>query len=114
MAKLILVGMVEPQEGMEQEYDDWYLGNHVEDTANCPTILSGTVYKLVKGFAGTTPAKNITIYEFDADTAEEAEKILADYQRDPSAYANRLPGNGSLKIVGAGWYEFDRAYHVRG
>ena len=114
MAKLILVGMVEPQPGMEKDYEEWYLGNHVEDTANCPAILSGTVYRLVKGFAGTTPAKNITIYEFDAETAEEAEQILAEYQRNPEAWPARLPGNGSLKIVGAGWYEFDRAFHTRG
>jgi hypothetical protein len=114
MAKLILVGMVEPNPGMEAAYDDWYLGNHVEDTANCPAILSGTVYRKVRDFAGTSPAGNITIYEFDCDSAEEAEQILATYQRDPNSYPDRRPGNGSLKIVGAGWYVFDRAFHLRG
>ena len=113
MAKLILVGMVEPNPGMEAEYDDWYLGNHVEDTANCPHITRGTVYRKVRDFAGTTPAGNITIYEFDCDDAAEAEQILARYQSDPSAWPERRPGNGSLKIVGAGWYVEDRFYEPR-
>ena len=114
MAKMVLIGMVEPQPGKEKEFEDWYLGNHVEDTANCPNILAGTVYKLAKGFAGTTPAGYVTIYEFDEDDAEHAEKILAEYQRNPAAWPARLPGNGSLKIVGAGWYRFEEAFHTKG
>ena len=114
MAKLILVGMVEPHEGKEKEFEEWYLGNHVEDTANCPEILAGTVYKLEKGFAGTTPAGYITIYEFDEDDQAKAEAALAAYQRDPNSWPARLPGNGSLKIVGAGWYRFNEAFHLRG
>jgi hypothetical protein len=114
MAKLILVGMVEPNPGMEKDFDDWYLGNHVEDTANCPSILNGTVYRLARGFAGTTPSGYLTIYEFDEDDPEEAERKLAEYQRNPESWAGRLPGNGSLKIVGAGWYEFAKAFHFRG
>ena len=30
------------------------------------------------------------------------------YQRDPSAHPKRLPANGSLAIVGAGWYGLER------
>lgn len=114
MARLILVGMVEAQPGKEKEFEEWYLNNHIEDTANCPAVLSGTGYRLIKGFAGTTPAGYLTIYEFDAASADEAEEILARYQRDPNAWPARLPSNGSLKIVGAGWYGFDRAFHTRG
>ena len=114
MAKMVLVGMIEPQEGMEKEFEDWYLNNHVEDTSNCPNILAGTVYRLSKGFAGTTPAQYISIYEFEGDNEDEAEATLAKYQQDPNAWHARLPGNGSLKIVGAGWYKFDRAFHMQG
>jgi hypothetical protein len=99
---------------MEKEFEEWYLGNHVEDTAYCPSILNGTVYKLERGFAGTTPAGYLTIYEFDEDDPLVAEQKLAEYQRNPAAFPARLPGNGSLKIVGAGWYAFEKAFHLRG
>jgi len=109
MAKMILVGLVEPKDTDSREaFDAWYLGNHVEDTTNCPGFVSGTVYRLDRGFAGTTPAQYITIYEVDADDPKEAEKILGRYQRDPDAWPKRLPPNGSLKILGAGWYRLDR------
>ncbi|MFC1896551.1 hypothetical protein ACFL0Q_07840 [Thermodesulfobacteriota bacterium] len=115
MAKLILVGLVEPKDADSQKaFEEWYLGNHVEDTANCPGFLSGTVYRLDRSFAGTAPSQYLTIYEVDADDPKEAEKILIDYQRNPDAWPARLPQNDSLKIVGAGWYRFERAFHTRG
>ena len=114
MAKLILCGMVEPVPGKEAEFEEWYVGNHVEDTANCPAILSGTLYKLERGFAGTVPSGYLAIYEFDEDDPVVAEEKLALYQRDPAAFPGRLPGNGSLRIVGAGWYRFNKAFHLRG
>ncbi len=114
MPKLMLVGMIEPIPGQEAEFEAWYKNNHVEDTAHFPGFLSGTLLRKVRDFAGTSPSGYLAIYETDIDDPEEAERKLAEYQRDPAAYPARLPGNASLKIVGAGWYAFDRAFHVRG
>ena len=114
MAKLMLVGMIEPLPGKEAEFDDWYRNNHIEDTANCPAFLSGTLYRKVRDFAGTSPSGYLVTYETDIDDAAEAERLLGEYQTNPAAFPARIPGNASLKIVGAGWYEFDRAYHTRG
>ncbi|MBN1613625.1 MAG: hypothetical protein JW950_04070 [Deltaproteobacteria bacterium] len=111
MAKMILVGLVEPEDpGSQEAFEAWYLGNHVEDTTNCPGFLSGTVWRLERAFAGTAPAGYLTIYEVDAEDPKEAEKILGRYQRDPEAWPKRLPPNGSLKILGAGWYRLDRRF----
>tara|TARA_B100000809_G_scaffold251008_1_gene284078 strand:+ start:200 stop:550 length:351 start_codon:yes stop_codon:yes gene_type:complete len=116
MARFILVGLVEPQsEAQQQDFDDWYLGNHIEDTALCPNFLSGSVYKLTGKHVGIpSPSEYICIYEVDAESSEEAERALNEYQRDPDAWPGREPGNGSLKVLGSGWYEFERAYHTRG
>lgn len=114
MAKLVLVGLVEPtSEEAAPAFEEWYLGNHIEDTANCPVIRRGTVFKLARPFADTSPPQYLTIYEIEGDDAVAAERELARYQGDPNAWPERLPSNGSLKIVGAGWYEQDRQFDNR-
>ena len=104
--KLVLMGLVEPKsEDLVAAFNSWYLGNHVEDTYNCPQITAVRSFKAVKGFLGAPPAQYLTIYEFEGSDAEAAERALAAYQSDPDAWAQRLPNNGSMAVVGAGWYE---------
>ena len=103
--KLILVGLVQPKSGdLVEAFNEWYLGNHVEDTYNCPNITSVRCFEATRGFLGDAPSKFLTIYEFEGDDAEEAERILGEYQSDPDAWAKRLPSNDSMEVVGAGWY----------
>ena len=97
MARFILIGLVEPTSPEDQEaFDDFYLGQHIYDTALCPNFLSGTVYKLRGGHVGIDiPSEYIAIYEVDADSYEEAERVLNEWQRDPNAWdapsTTRLP-----------------------
>ena len=125
MARFILVGLVEPRSEDQQDlFDKWYLDQHIYDTALCPNFLSGTVYKLVgKHGDGDTVADYLAIYEVNADSYEEAERVLNAWQRDPTAWEGRVshnktlqdaPGAMPLKVNGSGWYEFERAYHTRG
>ena len=124
MARFILIGLIEPPSPDQQElFDEWYLGQHVYDTALCPNFLSGTVYKLRGGHVGIdTPSDYICIYEVDADSYEEAEGVLNEWQRDPNAWEGRAEHNESLAgtdappllVKGSGWYEFERGYHTRG
>ena len=105
MAKtLILVGLVQAKDGMEQAFRDWYLGNHVEDTYNCPVIKSARCFEAAKGFMGDVPSGYLTFYEFEGEDADEMERALAAYQADPDGWAERLPNNDSMAVVGAGWY----------
>jgi len=116
MAKMILVGLVEPTSPEQEEtFRERYLGNHIQDIANCPGFLSGTVYRL------DTPhddfpvvSRYLTIYEVDAESAQAASDKLHAYVADPNAFPGRLSSEGSLKIVGSGWYRFERAHHTRG
>ena len=104
--KLVLVGLVQPKSGdLVEAFRDWYLGNHIEDTWNCPNVKSVRCFKAVRGFLGEPPSGYLTMYEFEGEDAEAAEKILAAYQSDPDSWGQRRPNNGSMQIVGAGWYE---------
>ncbi|MFN0094615.1 MAG: hypothetical protein ACKVVT_07535 [Dehalococcoidia bacterium] len=116
MAKMILIGLVEPTDPEQEDlFRERYLGNHIEDIANCPGFLSGTVYRLDKQHdAFPVISQYLTVYEIDAESAEEASDKLHAYIADPNAFPGRLPGGGALKIIGSGWYAFERAFHSRG
>ncbi len=103
--KLVLVGLVQPKKDKVEAFNEWYLGNHVEDTFNCPNITSVRCFEAVRGFLGDPPSGYLTIYEFEGDDAAEAERVLGAYQADPEGWAGRKPSNDSMEIVGAGWYQ---------
>ncbi|MBT7334441.1 MAG: hypothetical protein HN856_08725 [Gammaproteobacteria bacterium] len=102
--KLVLIGLVQPEQDQEEAFRQWYLGNHVEDTFNCPSISSVRCFKAAKGFLGAPPSEYLTIYEFIGEDADAAEEALAAYQADPDGWSQRLPNNNSMAVVGAGWY----------
>ena len=111
MGKLVLIGLVEPKDGDHvQAFKDWYLGNHVEDTFNCPNVSAVRCFKAEKDFKGGMPAGYITIYEFEGDDAVAAQKVLDAYQADPEGWDKRQPNNNSMKIVGSGWYREEVAF----
>lgn len=103
--KLILMGLVQPgNDDLVEAFNQWYLGNHVEDTYNCPNVKSVSCFKAERGFLGDPPAEYLTIYEFEGEDAEEAERILGAYQADPDGWSGRRPSNDSMAVIGAGWY----------
>ncbi|MEM7101173.1 MAG: hypothetical protein AAF541_23125 [Pseudomonadota bacterium] len=102
--KLVLIGLVQPEKDRVEAFNEWYLGNHVEDTYNCPAVKSVRCFKAAKGFLGAPPSEYLTIYEFEGEDAEVAEKVLGEYQMDPEAWPQRQPNNNSMEVVGAGWY----------
>ena len=113
--KLILVGLVEPQnDDMIAAFNEWYVGNHVEDTYNCPNVTAVRCFKAEKGFMGDAPSGYLTVYEFEGDDAVEAERILGEYQSDPNSWDQRMENNGSMKIVGAGWYSEELSFGYDG
>ncbi|MFT7651293.1 MAG: hypothetical protein ACI9UU_000395 [Candidatus Azotimanducaceae bacterium] len=102
--KLVLIGLVQAKKDQIEAFNEWYLGNHIEDTFNCPEISSVRCLKAAKGFMGEPPAQFLTLYEFKGDNAEVAEQALGAYQMDPNGWAQRQPNNDSMEVVGAGWY----------
>lgn len=114
MAKLYLIGLVEPAPGREADFEAWYLDNHVEDSSNDPIFDGATCYELVKDrHVGAPGPRFLTIYEVDEQDPDVAHDKHADYVNDPSAWPERLPDNGSMRIVGAGWYRLARSFRNR-
>ena len=108
--KLILIGLVQPKKDMVEAFNEWYLGNHIEDTFNCPVIKTARCYRATRGFLGKVPSEYMTIYEFEGSDAME--QALGAYQMDPNSWAERQPNNDSMEVVGAGWYHEEMTFGV--
>lgn len=96
----MLAGLVEPKKDRVEAFNEWYLGNHVEDTFNYPKITSLRCFKA----PWRCPSAYLSIYEFEGEDAEAAEKILGEYQADTNAWPKRKPNSDSMEIAGAGRY----------
>ena len=124
MPRFVLIGLVEPPSPEKQAaFDEWFIGQHVEDTARCPNFVSGASYKLAGGHSGSQPiSQYLSIYEIDAPTYEEAEHTLNEWQRNPDAWEGlqnhrdtaQRHGGSVLKVIGSGWYELQSSYRADG
>jgi hypothetical protein len=108
--KVKLIGLIEPvDESARAAFEEWYLGNHVQDVSHTPGIVSATVHRMVKSFSSDDPPEYVTIYEFDSPQQGDAEEALFSYLRKPTWPGSKRP-NGSMKIISAGWYEVERSF----
>jgi hypothetical protein len=118
--QFLLIGLCEPPTPAQQAaFDEWFVDQHIEDTAHCPNFIRGRVYKLAGAHLdGKTPSNYISVYEVDAPSYEEAERVLNEWQANPNAWPGRRHhtdtakrmGGMPLKILGSGWYELLRAF----
>ena len=120
MPRFILIGLVEPPTPEKQAaFDEWFVGQHIEDTARCTNFVRGASYKLVGAHVGIpTPGPWISVYEVEAESYEEAERVLNEWQRNPNAWEGRAEhtatrerhGGNALKVLGSGWYELQSEF----
>lgn len=121
MPRFTLIGLCEPQSAADQAgFDEWFVDQHIEDTAKCPHMVRGSVFKLSGDHVGIeTPAGYLSVYEVEAESYEEAERVLNEWQADPNAWEGRknhmdtrerLGGGIPMNINGSGWYELIKAY----
>ena len=110
MPRFKLIGLVEPtDEASREAFEEWYLGNHIEDVSHTPGIIRATTHRLVKPFMKTDPPQYITIYEFEVDEVGDASDALRKYLENPT-WPGSKQYNGSLKVLSSGWYEVDRSF----
>jgi len=105
--KFTLIGIVEPAtEDLVEAFNQWYLGNHVEDTYRAPVVTSARILRATKSFLDfAPPGAYIALYEMEGESAAGVEAALLNYQQDPAGWSERQPNNGSLGVIGAGFYE---------
>jgi len=89
------------------------------DTTHCPNFVRGRVYKLSgPHLGGHTVSDYISVYEVEAPSYAEAERVLNEWQADPNAWSGRQRhletgasmGEIPLKVKGSGWYELLRSF----
>ncbi len=121
MPEYLLIGLCEPlDDGDQAAFDEWFVEQHIEDTTHCPNFLRGRVYKLSGPHLNIeTPSKYLSVYEVEADSYEEAERVLNEWQADPNAWPGRAHhlqtmekhgGNIPMGIRGSGWFELLGSY----
>ena len=120
MPKFVLIGLCEPPgpEG-QAAFDEWFVDQHIEDTANCPNFISGRLFKLSgPHLDGETVSAYLSLYEVEAPSYEEAERVLNEWQANPHAWEGRGQhwdtaarlGNIPLRVNGSGWYELLKSF----
>lgn len=116
MPRFMLIGLCEPLAEEDQAgFEEWFVEEHIEDTTMCPIFVRGQVFELAgPHLTIPTVSRYLSVYEVDAPSYEEAERILNEWQADPNAWAGRarhqatrerLGGGVPMKILGSGWYE---------
>ena len=115
MPQYLLIGLCEPVSPDDQAaFDEWFVDQHIEDTTHCPNFIRGRVYKLNGPHLNIdTATQYISLYEVEADSYEEAERVLNEWQADPDAWPGRPAHMATAKrlgaipmnIQGSGWYE---------
>lgn len=121
MPRFVLIGLCEPQSADDQAgFDEWFIDQHIEDTAKCPIFVRGSVFKLSGDHVGIeTAAGYLSLYEVEAPSYEEAERTLNEWQANPDAWEGRkkhietrerLGGGIPMNINGSGWYELLKSF----
>ena len=120
MPRFLLIGLCEPSsEDKQAQFDEWFVDQHIEDTAHCPNFIKGSVYKLSgPHLDGETVSNYLSVYEVEAPSYDEAERVLNEWQRNPDAWEGRAHHKATadkfngmpLKVNGSGWYELIKSY----
>lgn len=120
MPRFVLIGLCEPPSADQQaQFDEWFVDQHIEDTTNCPNFIRGSVFKLSGPHGdGETVSGYLSLYEVEAPSYPEAERVLNEWQADPDAWAGRKRhhataakfGGMPLVIKGSGWYELIKSF----
>ena len=115
MPRFVLIGLCEPtSDDVREQFEELFVDEHIEDTARCPNFIRGSVFKLSGPHVTIdTPSAYLSLYEVEADTYEEAERVLNEWQRDPNAWEGRQKHvetgkkfeTTPVRVNGSGWYE---------
>ena len=112
MPKFVLIGLCEPTGPDAQEaFDEWFVDQHIEDTAKCPNFIRGSVFKLSGPHGnGETVSGYLSLYEVGGGqlrrSRNHAERVAARPRRLGRAQAP--PGDRR-----EAWRDPDRGQRLR-
>ncbi len=79
LANTLMLVRTHPQDAArEQEFNDWYNGNHVPDVLNAPNFEAAIRYKVATTLIGHVPAY-LALYYVTQDDVETANRELLEY-----------------------------------
>ena len=120
MPRFVLIGLCEPLSDEDQAaFDEWFVNQHIEDTTRCPQFVRGSVYKLAGPHLDlATKSGYLSLYEVEAPSYAEAERVLNEWQATSNAWAGRAHhmatmekhGEIPMAIRGSGWFELLKSY----
>ena len=119
MPRFILIGLCEPTSAdVQAQFEEWFVDQHIEDTARCPIFIRGSVFKLRGPHLDAETVSNyLSLYEVEAPSYEEAERVINKWQSDPDAWEGRKKHLETgkkigriLNIKGSGWYELIKSF----
>ena len=70
MAKYVFIVMTNPNEGKEEEYNEWYNQQHIPDVLNVPGFVSAQRFRLAEpqlGGENSKAFKYLAIYDVETD-----------------------------------------------
>ena len=73
IGKAVMVVFMEPVEGTELEFNDWYNRHHVPERVSVPGILNGRRYELSDG---DEAPKYLAIYELEDESVLHSDAYL--------------------------------------
>ena len=97
---------------MEDQFNEWYNGNHIIDVIKTPHFRSATRYRLSKGVRGAMPAPYLAVYELDNDDVEAVHEGLMTWMGTPDDFRLPMPKTpDGTQLVGIDFWGY---YSQRG
>lgn len=82
--KYSMLVLSNPTLGQEEEYVDWYVGQHFHDLLRIPGYVGGRYYKLsdIQLGSGEHEYKFLVIWDFETDDFESVKNDIAERMQD--------------------------------
>ena len=102
MPRFVLIGLCEPPDADSQApFEEWFVDQHIEDTAKCPNFIRGSVFKLSgPHLDGETVSEYLSLYEVEAPSYEEAERVLKRLAAQPGRLGRSQEASRDRRTAG--------------
>ncbi|MCH1881402.1 DUF4286 family protein [Agrococcus sp. ARC_14] len=104
-----LLWMLQPDDTVEDEWNEWYDTEHVAALMRVPGFLNGARYRLERTLAGVTPPRYLASYELDDLDVLESES----YRSNRSSLGEGMRRHWTQRMLGEVTYAAGGMYHVR-